>query len=80
MTYTLGNISNKKRYAIFDKYGYICQLCGNYCKGGIQLHHIRPRGCGGSDYDSNLTVVCQFCHEHIHSGSYSGPLLKLRRN
>ena len=77
--YHQDGISNRRRFAIFEKYSYICQLCGNYCKGDAQLHHITPRGCGGSNSTHNLTVLCKSCHKYIHSGSYNGPLLKLRK-
>jgi len=70
---------NRRRYAIFKKYGYICQLCGRYSKGDLALHHITPKGCGGLDTDDNMIPVCNECHTYIHSGNYSGPLLKLRR-
>jgi len=70
---------NKKRYAIFAKYNYICQLCGNYSKGNLQLHHIQPINCGGSEHPNNEIPLCTECHKYVHSKGYSGPLLKLRR-
>ena len=69
---------NKQRHAIFRSMGYLCQLCGEYSKGNLHLHHIRPIGCGGTHHPQNMTPVCSRCHKFIHSGRYSGPLLELR--
>ncbi len=38
-----------------------CEVCGQPCSGGP--HHIRSRGAGGSDEDSNLIQLCNRCHE-----------------
>jgi hypothetical protein len=42
-----------------------CQECGVYGPGKIELqvHHIIPRGRGGSDGLNNLTTLCKTCHE-----------------
>ena len=79
MVYQLGKISNRRRFAIFKSYGYICQKCFKYSKGNIVLHHIRPVKCGGSDEDYNLIPLCTSCHKIVHTLGYKGPLLKLRR-
>jgi len=79
MAYKLGNISNRRRFAIFDRYGYVCQRCFNYSKGNLVLHHIQPVGCGGNDSDYNLIPLCNECHEIVHTRGYKGPFLKLRR-
>ena len=79
MVYTLGKISNKRRFAIFSSYGYICQKCNEYSKGNICLHHIIPKKCGGGDYNLNVIPLCNQCHKIVHTFGYRGPLLKLYR-
>jgi len=79
MTYQNQSITNRRRFYIFSKYGYICQKCFKYSKGMLHLHHIIPVKCGGSDYSDNIIPLCKDCHRYVHSRSYRGPLLKLRR-
>ena len=69
---------NSIRYGTFERYGYICQLCFNFAKGRMQIHHIQPLGCGGAEADYNRIPLCFECHDYVHSGKYKGPLLKLR--
>jgi len=79
MSYQLGRISNKRRFAIFKSYGYMCQKCYNYSKEHLHLHHIQPVGCGGSDENHNLIPLCFDCHKIVHKFGYKGSLLELRR-
>ena len=53
----------------FDFYGYsstndvACFVCYNQA---TDIHHIKPRGMGGSkckDYIENLSALCRPCHE-----------------
>lgn len=40
-----------------------CELCGAQA---IEIHHVKPRGMGGSKYRDNienLMAVCRKCHE-----------------
>lgn len=37
-----------------------CELCGS--SRGLELHHIVPVVCGGSDSPENLILVCKKCH------------------
>ena len=58
---------NKLRWAIFKEYGYICQRCGRYSKGNLELHHIKPIGFGGSNSKDNLIPLCRECHAEMPS-------------
>ena len=63
-------LSNEKLpKEFFDFYGYsstndvACFVCYNQA---TDIHHIKPRGMGGSkckDYVENLSQLCRPCHE-----------------
>lgn len=40
-----------------------CELCGD--KRNLEVHHIIPVVCGGSDNINNLIVVCGVCHSKL---------------
>ena len=42
-----------------------CEMCGS--EEGLEVHHIIPVSCGGSDDESNLKVLCGKCHTAIHN-------------
>ena len=44
-----------------------CSCCG-WNKASCDIHHIVPRGSGGSDEYSNLTYICPNCHRLAHTG------------
>ena len=58
------NISNEKRKKIYARDGYRCALCD--CTRTIQVHHLIPRGQGGTNCEQNLITLCAYCHSHIH--------------
>ena len=43
-----------------------CEVC-IASRPAAQVHHIRSKGAGGSNKDSNLLSVCAECHSRIHS-------------
>ena len=46
----------------------LCQMADGACSGGIQVHHVEPRGMGGSRRtDLALATCCQFHHAWIES-------------
>ncbi len=51
-----------------------CQACEEY--GRLDKHHLKTRGSGGSDDDSNLIQLCRSCHQSIH---YSGSTKFIKR-
>jgi len=48
-----------KRY-VLERDNHRCRVCGR--GGSNQVHHILPRGAGGSDDPSNLITLCGRCH------------------
>lgn len=58
------NIPNNRRKAIYKRDGYRCALCDS--TDGLQIHHVVPRGEGGSDFDENLITLCWRCHAQAH--------------
>jgi len=60
------NITNTIRKAVYRRDHYRCVLCDS--TDGIQIHHVIPRGQGGSNSMHNLVTLCWRCHSFIHSG------------
>ena len=58
------NIDNKTRKSIYARDGYRCALCD--CTQYIQIHHVIPRGQGGSNHEHNLITLCSWCHAQAH--------------
>ena len=46
--------------------GEVCYNCGS--SEGIELHHIVPLRCGGTNNISNIAVLCHRCHMAVHHG------------
>lgn len=45
-----------------------CSCCGIYIPGVVwDIHHIKPRHLGGSDFADNLTYICPNCHRICHT-------------
>ena len=61
--------------AYLQKYGYRCQLCGNYYLKAngtdyiIDVHHINPIANGErqTNIDTDLKGLCPNCHRFVHS-------------
>lgn len=69
----LANISLFHRHkTAYNKQKGLCAYCGyvitseNIRNGHIELHHITPKGKGGKDSQSNLQLLHQECHRHLH--------------
>ena len=73
----------KKHTKIYMKYFDIgetdiilCERCGSVA---VDIHHIEPKGMGGSktkDYIENLIALCRNCHDCAHNGVLSKDWLK----
>jgi len=63
-------VKYKRLYAKFFGYGIDdwipCEICGNTLN---DVHHILPKGMGGTDKDHilNLMGVCRDCHDKCDS-------------
>lgn len=63
--------SKKVRAVVTDRAAGRCELCG-VTEAGLQYHHRRPRGMGGSrradtNQASNCALLCPKCHCLIES-------------
>lgn len=77
----------KKHTKIYmDYFGYTiadfipCEKCH---KKAVDIHHIEPRGMGGSkskDYIENLIALCRECHTDAHAEKISKQELKKIHN
>ena len=50
---------------------YPCEVCGATA---VDIHHIEPKGMGGSKQKDelwNLIALCRKCHEYAHKGVIS---------
>lgn len=61
-------ISNAMRKRVYARDRYRCVLCDS--DQGIQIHHVVPRGKGGTDYLHNLATLCWRCHAAIHGTQF----------
>lgn len=72
------------RTAIFERDKYRCKRCDKRFKtNSLSAHHIMPRSAGGSNDMSNLTTLCNPCHDFVEinnlrtlaeiAGSYEAP-------
>jgi len=53
-----------------------CEVCG---RKAVDVHHIEPRGMGGSkmkDYYDNLIGLCRDCHNAAHDNKITKEQLK----
>ena len=53
-------MDSKTRLSVLNRDNETCQACGN--RPANQVHHIKPRGCGGEDTLTNLVTLCGRCH------------------
>ena len=83
------NIEARKR--CIEHYGPICCVCGfdsakvygDYFKGKIHVHHIKPLSEIGEEYQVNpiedLRPICPNCHMIIHSNKEPYSIEQLKR-
>jgi hypothetical protein len=61
------SLPNKTREAVKVRDRSRCLNCGADGEDvKLDVHHIVPRGQGGSDRMSNLVLLCRQCHEAAH--------------
>lgn len=52
--------------AVREKYKNRCANCPADDDAVLDVHHIVPRGQGGSNLMSNQVVLCRKCHDAVH--------------
>ena len=58
-----GKVSNKMRFAIYERDGYRCRNCGisqSYAQ--LEIDHIIPIAKGGKSTPDNLQTLCHKCN------------------
>jgi len=48
-----------------ERDGFACQNCGDVLR--LIVHHIKPKGRGGTDEIINLITLCKGCHFKAHN-------------
>lgn len=61
-------ISQEKRRKIFERSKGICEVyeCNNPIHVEKQIHHKHPENLGGTKDETNLTFICDSCHDKIN--------------
>lgn len=55
-----GKVSNKLRFAIYERDGYCCRSCGS--SANLEVDHILPISKGGKSNVDNLQTLCHTCN------------------
>ena len=56
-----GKVTNKMRFAIYNRDGYRCRICGKK-KPDLEIDHIYPISKGGKSTMDNLQTLCHSCN------------------
>ena len=62
---TLFDVSSRTLQKILKRMGVKCSNCG-WDKTTCDVHHIVPRKDGGTNENTNLTILCPNCHRMAH--------------
>jgi len=52
---------------LLAKCGRRCCICRRFAPTHLQVHHIKPKGEGGTDETENLIAICVTCHSDTHT-------------
>jgi hypothetical protein len=64
-------VSNKMRFAIYERDGYRCKHCGIIDDGSnLEIDHIKPISRGGKSTLDNLQTLCHDCNQRKGSDYY----------
>src|SRR5215468_2699663 len=62
------------RDAVLARSRWTCQACG--VRTGLEVHHVRKRSQGGSDFDLDwLVTLCRACHAQTDAPYATGRLV-----
>ena len=56
-----GKVTNKLRFAIYERYNYMCRKCGS--TENLEIDHIIPIAKGGKTTWDNLQTLCRDCNQ-----------------
>ena len=60
-----GRVSNKMRFAIYERDRYRCRICGRgQTSDYLEIDHIKPIAKGGKSEYSNLQTLCRRCNKN----------------
>lgn len=69
-------MNQETREAVHERDRRQCVNCGaSELDSTLDVHHIVPRGRGGSDRLSNLALLCRQCHDAVH-GEGTAPTVR----
>ena len=56
-------VSKRMRFEVFKRDGFVCQYCGQHPPNALlEVDHINPKSCGGSNDINNLITACIDCN------------------
>ena len=59
-----GKVSNKLRFAVYERDNYTCQMCGKSdYEANLEVDHIIPISKGGKSTMDNLQTLCHECNQ-----------------
>lgn len=64
-----GEDMSVRRHMVWERTGGFCERAGcNRCisEETFHMHHVKPRGKGGSEAMANLLGLCGRCHKFMH--------------
>ena len=73
-------VKHKKVYITFFNLDICDRIpCTTCSQEAVDIHHIQPRGMGGSDKDyiENLAALCRLCHDKAESSSSFNKTVKM---
>ena len=70
-------IRDKVQQAVYERDSNTCRICGWTIEKWsstdpriLELHHLEHHEHGGQNVELNLIVICNRCHDEVHSGGH----------
>ena len=74
-----GKVSNRMRFAIYQRDGYRCRKCGR-SSNDLEIDHIFPISKGGKSVFDNLQTLCHRCNTEKSNTVEAGAIIPRRAN